>query len=1355
MDEPTESSEIREIVEKVRSRVVEQLNAFRPGPGTYITSFCVGATIAAYTSVVQAPSIEAGLMSLAAAIGVNRLSDLIGKWQPKTELTQQELISAITKSVEDRLREGEPLPGISPLLEQFGLVELAMQNWQQTNDQHWQLLVTELAHLSQLIALTQEIRDTLERWSPDAPARRNVYVGIVWDKLEPYRSAAVQYFKEIGDKVLADREISLLPESQRLGLINECDLFIGIYGHEQSEIPLETTLKIHQEFEYVVSHFRRALIFCAAPSVETLSSTPPPEPDYGDPPLRPNKPTLPPEPIPISTQPWRTVQHVLAIITNRPTPDEIDRENWADHKRERHQIIDQHRTAYQNYVWRLKEYEDSCALKREQHALEKEAYDEKINKHKDFLHEIREHSASPLYFESVDLLKHSIQQQLDAYEKGVYLGLSMIKVVQRWQDWATDQWQGIEAKSVNPDALLFPSPLEAVTDSFVHYDWHRIIEAHANSLIEATNAIYDFRSLRLENEFRTQAKRWLKKPVDCQSEKYPTISKQLKGWIAVEPLFSFNEALAEIRKGRKNPELNSRIEKWHQVLESLAIALDWPSYGRCLLIMGSAGSGKTHLMVRLLHGLINHEPNEPLYYPVYIPENATLLKKFASKPEQLVLEAGQLHTNNGPGPKWRSLEELADFVSQLGENDNQESRLVILLDNIHLWVRDYGFNIKALQNLIEEHTHLHQLYWVISISEAYYDMVSDRVYEKFWREFGFVPNSETAMTEGWIEIDAINADSGQWKQIIQHKLDARPLPTDVIVQLDTQSQTWLTNPFIAWIFNESYKTGELKVQELLNLNYVEFVERFWKTRLEQLAQSLDINARIQDWESGLLRTMYLIAEIAVEECQTSLKAGTLAQHILAINEDETVSLRDEEHVETFIHWLRQMQLLSKVRTEEGQDRLKLETFTPWQWQSGRYLTNQLPNYQKQGNEVETWLMKHFVVDENENFWQGVIEFFILLTDTKLKEENNFSRSNQPQFFISLIKTILTLPITFQSMVWLAASKISPSSQKLLSESIDSSRTITLSHKADLHRFLYFLKYAELPEKGGVALWLRVQLMQEQYSAIQKFGYVGYFERFLNYLVDIANNAEELAEALAYLHKIEEALDWTTTERLAEWTHRSLQRVAARYTRDSYSRETAVNKAVLRFLEIVSGFELPNPWGKDDERRQEIKAKHYQTHWVQLIKQHCDYLVEQQQAECLNWLEENGWMQWSKREGEINMEIVQRTMSEQLTVICGRWFRENRDENDPDEPYTQIVAQWANSSLAQLEAKREQKKAAAFLIYHTVPSEGEFSNRPVGQPLWDIFLQLRQDSDHSISKFMNLGIMQKFYDVQANQSRRNS
>ena len=148
-------SSISERVAQVRDRLADWLRDFHPGPGTFITAFCVGATLAQYTAAAGATTPEAigtALTALAAAIGVNRLSDLIGQWKPRPGLDQETMAREIAQAVQERLERGDDLPAVRALLREFDVVRLALETWRQAEDERWQRLVDELSAYPQLIA---------------------------------------------------------------------------------------------------------------------------------------------------------------------------------------------------------------------------------------------------------------------------------------------------------------------------------------------------------------------------------------------------------------------------------------------------------------------------------------------------------------------------------------------------------------------------------------------------------------------------------------------------------------------------------------------------------------------------------------------------------------------------------------------------------------------------------------------------------------------------------------------------------------------------------------------------------------------------------------------------------------------------------------------------------------------------------------------------------------------------------------------------------------------------------------------------------------------------------------------------
>ncbi len=154
----------KERVAQVRKRLVERLRTIRPSPRTYITAFCVGATIGEYAALAGSTNptaILAAITALSAQLGVNLLADIIGDHKQSSGLTVEE----IAEAVQERLEEGDDLPAVRTLLQEFGTLNLAFETWRHAEDERWQRLVNELSHHPQLFA-TQVTQDVVTALDP-------------------------------------------------------------------------------------------------------------------------------------------------------------------------------------------------------------------------------------------------------------------------------------------------------------------------------------------------------------------------------------------------------------------------------------------------------------------------------------------------------------------------------------------------------------------------------------------------------------------------------------------------------------------------------------------------------------------------------------------------------------------------------------------------------------------------------------------------------------------------------------------------------------------------------------------------------------------------------------------------------------------------------------------------------------------------------------------------------------------------------------------------------------------------------------------------------------------------------------
>jgi hypothetical protein len=414
------------------------------------------------------------------------------------------------------------------------------------------------------------------------------------------------------------------------------------------------------------------------------------------------------------------------------------------------------------------------------------------------------------------------------------------------------------------------------------------------------------------------------------------------------------------------------------------------------------------------------------------------------------------------------------------------------------------------------------------------------------------------------------------------------------------------------------------------------------------------------------------------------------------------------------------------------DHYRLGFLPLWQWQSGEYIVERLPMGSGKEDLVEARFKQYFMGDWGQDYLPGVLEFAILLVDPG----DSVVHQNPA---LTLTQTALSLQPAYRADVWLAASKASPEYQYQLATWLEGYPPDPPLRGRELHRYLYFLKNAEPGNSSlrGLTPTLRLKLLRPHYNGLQTWGY---FKSFLGSVVANAEDGGQAAEAFAYLYGIEDYLDkdmrWfgargTGLEGLGRWTYSSLWRLAEPI--EPEQREDKVQDWMLKFLAEVS--KLVPPSSRDRE---------YDRHWVVMTKYHCERLADSLTPARLNWLEANGWFRWSPHT-HILSDGVLLMMEEQFTTVAGQWYREKADSRQKDS-YVEAVRAWANGSSGQ-------KGVALFLIYHTVPSKGPYSKRPVDSRLWEIFKHLYNDPSQDVQHLMRIGKIQGWYERQRRLGRQ--
>lgn len=1192
----------------------------------------------------------------------------------------------------------------------------------------------------QSVTLLREVRDELRTLSSansptDAGVAKLIYVSCAAEStMQPFRAGVVNYLRQRGYDV-APRSPGRAPSSSEPNRIDACALFIGLYGHTGSDVPLDLSNRLENEFQRAVAHNRRILIFKAAETLAELRSVPPTKPPYPPPPARPVNETPAP---PVSTGLWRGIDTLVAWTTRQPTPAARDRQAKEEYESREEQKQKQ---------WEAKKQKhdaDYRAAHGQWQARGKQ-YQDRLDKHRAVLSEVDRHFHSLDTYDSAATLIEQVAEQLAAFDEGRITGLSLPATRGRWRG-AQTRWAG-RAQDAMLDAAAYdmPSPLEASFAEFLAEDWGMEVVERCRQIIVKVDALLALRPEieRPKNDAWRRLAQWADRRADVAALTYDEARQQLEEWLRMDTVRALGDALLEQSEVAAKPKVEKAHQEWRQACTELRRFLRTAIYGRCFLVMGASGSGKTHFLVRVLRSFSsvavetdNHD------YAIYVTaESSDHARRFDSL-ETIILEAARF--GGSTGPEWRSLRELAAFAAG---SDDRPGRLVILIDNLYALSQRHGVALDDVQKTIAAHTNVGNLYWVLAIAETHYALVANPRFNPFWQRYSFQSGEEGASTNNWISLDSLNGAKEQWEQIIRYEVND---PSDRwTADLSNKARTWLSNPFVAWVFNGWVRYSPMGYRELINLNYIEFLERFLRSKLETLYRQNPEAARIVPSSDGLEAAIYGVAQSVIEAHAT---------------EFETSFFSTKLPMEALLSLLSDMELLTLGPSPEHeyQQTLTLKNDPLWPWKVGAVLSNALSRGNRD-QELADWLARHFpsqAPQEEEEFWPAVLEFLVMMLD---RQRTKVAAPFLREFF----EKTQTLTAPYQAAFWLAASRVDPASQVMIAKALAEG---ALRHSAPMGQaqglpqytthYLYFLKYAEPEVHEGLPLSLRLQLVRQ---SVGDLGYSEYVLYVIDHLKTLVATPEELAEGLAHLHGIEDALEqslapeevMSITRNLSQKAYSALQYVASKHD----DAAQATHEAMLCFLWRIA--EINPSYPRKDK---EAKMRHYRRYWVHMIKQHVDAVIWQRQAGALSWLEMNEWLPWSRSAEWKKLGapdgVVSTAMGEALTVSAGSWFRRQRPSDGARRVYVSQVAEWKDSQLVDKRLRGIQKETAAFLIYHTVPStwekEQEEDERQwaVDSTLWGLFVEMRTDeTDTEFHRFMHRGAMQWFYNKQIEQRKR--
>jgi hypothetical protein len=811
-------------------------------------------------------------------------------------------------------------------------------------------------------------------------------------------------------------------------------------------------------------------------------------------------------------------------------------------------------------------------------------------------------------------------------------------------------------------------------------------------------------------------------PDELFSQNYASIIRELRQWCEQQ------KTEQDKAKERLEEALNQSwkvFNQWHIAAEGLWNAVTEPRFGRCLLVVGRSGSGKTHLIARLLG------------YRVEDGICALHLQtpQAVEDWESLILKTAQLkRKGTDSGPQWRSLEELDRYLSGKTVEQFPSARLVILIDKIEDWIRqDHAF-LSKLQMFISKHTQLHTLYWVITLSEFAYDSIVN--YEDFSAQYGFQPARWHATLPGWLSLDGLNEEVDIWEVIFHYQLHRDDVVQGIRQELAPASLQLLSNPFIAWIIAELLQKGVI-LDELLNLNFIDFVEELWDLRLDELAKKLQEEGR-GELRVELERAVKFIAGRFAEKGEEQFLEEQLPDYLVTCDGRETRIHRPgvaKALVDALIekHFLAKLQDLRQA-VEEGRT-VHLGILPFWQYWGGRSLVDCLsqqtydPNFARQIFEAR---FSPAASQSTDDSIAGLLEFTILRLDqvavSGKSGEPNRAAATCVQQMTQFVVTKLDM---IRPNIWLAAAKASPTYQQELSQWLESQASLTFGQREELHRYMYFLKNARLPgPRPGIPPHLRLKLLRPYYSKIGEMRLDKYFASLVEHILVGWVGGQEVARAIAYLYGTECFWD---AERWGGWAFGRLHSWAS--DGGDVDWDTLVSLMLVMLAEVSQVLResrmLPTKTNQTGEQMRERDRL-----WAWVIANFCESIVTNKVLRSFHWLAEHRWFRWPDRHVEMHPEVTT-VMEEQLTTELGRWYRKANQEGKNDYITMIEILVGLGSGL--------ERATAVFLIYHTIPN-----NRPnlrLDDRLWDLLDALRRDDAPEVEGVWRIKTLADFYERQ--------
>ncbi len=897
---------------------------------------------------------------------------------------------------------------------------------------------------------------------------------------------------------------------------------------------------------------------------------------------------------------------------------------------------------------------------------------------------------------------------LGRLQGGTPLGWAYADVRERWNAWLDRQayFFGDVAEHLE----LVEPRLAPMWADFVHGSlWHQRIELRVQAALDLGGEVSGvaeqlprLRKVACDAPYHVVRKRLAELP-------FPALLRA-----ASREVGERKRALRQARRSPGTPDIGKLRDRYqagkdlHGHLMALARQSRDPDYRRAFLVLGGMGAGKTHFIAHLAAaGLRDDALRDQLFLPLRVGE-----------PRRDLGEAVLKRIREATGLTWRRLEEVDAFLAARGEEGEPTSApcLVVAVDDLHLRLgEDPGF-AEELERFVVEHTHLHQLVWLVTLQDTEYQRIVRR--EKFWERFTYAwrpavatredrgswtaetsmidgPGRSTPVVGGWLYLDEINGGEEPLGLEVLRAVRFDPASGEAPLLAAERSEDrasvyrFLASPFVAWVILGLGKDGDPR--QLVNLNFVGFVEAFWKRRLSDMGWS-PLSA-----ETVAHQAVALVARCLFESGDFNPFRGDMVEAFnhVAAREGARTELRRPEGAEKAIEVLERGGLIRLRKVDrpvlDVDHRVELSFEPLWGWQLARQILPLEVAGRDDLEEVVKTLRQQLEATDTAVLREGLVEFFLLLASRK-SEVGDLASGLEA----GLWRRVLAIEEVGAQAVWFAGPKAGLSAQRELISWLEDHDLRPRVRKTPFG-VLYFLN-ALAPEALPVPD--RLRHLQPLIGEIQRASLGSFYLYAAEHFLRQIDDNETLLEALPYFGGCEELGFAPLLAELA---------VERAFDNADGDLDALFDLAVayLRRIDRRANLEVP------ERNRGRKWTRHFFYEWLLeafFREVHsCSYDRQILLTAVFDRLEKRHWYRPNRlRLGWWTGLIMER----EANISLGHWYRAGWRKADRDG-FESIVRRLARAS-------RPDQQVAFFLLYHA----GAIGGRPAHRLEGDLLEELQ-------------------------------